>query len=118
MSAHGVIFGGACGFLEYCGHNMTKIQLKDFPRPIKILNAHYNPIVINTLDGTVATYSNEVFYDSVAELLVYSLEGIIGALALTHHELIRHDEGEQEYDEEFDEYVDRSSNITSIVSKY
>lgn len=97
---------------------MARIYLRDFPRPIKILNAHYYPMIVNTLDGTAATYSNEVFYDNVAELLVYSLEGIIGALALTHHELIRHEEGEQEYDEELDEYIDVTSNITSIVSKY
>jgi hypothetical protein len=111
VSAHGVIFGGACGFLEYCGPSMTRIYLRNFPRPIKILNAHYNPMIVNTLDGTRATYSDNVHYDNIAELLTYNLEGIIGALALTHRELIICDE--DEYGEE-----EEDSNIASIVSKY
>jgi len=89
---------------------MSRIFLRDFPRPIKIFT-YWNAgrRKISTLDGTVATLSDQVAYDNLAELLLYSVEGIIASLALTHIELVLNEE---------DEDGDETSNITEIVSRY
>lgn len=90
---------------------MSRIFLRDFPRSIKVFTYRHTGRRrnISTLDGTMATLSEEVAYDNLAELLLYGVEGIIAALALTNIELILNEE---------DEDGDETSNITEIISRY
>jgi hypothetical protein len=90
-----------------------KLFLKDYPRPIKVFQFYPSiPSKVHTLDGTNATYSENVRYENVKELLIYSLEGIIGSLKLTDREIIRTGE---EYDEDIQE-DEEASNIDHLVT--
>ena len=88
----------------------NELWLKDYPRPIKVFQVYsYSDNRVKTLDGTKRTDSENVRYENIKELLAYSFEGIMGALALTHMELLFSNEDDEGYE---------TSNIAEIISEY
>jgi hypothetical protein len=99
--------------LKYEHNIKEKLFLKDYPRPIKVFQLYSSiPNRVSTLDGTKDTYSENVRYANVKELLIYSLEGIMASLKLTNIEIIRTGE---EYDEDIRE-DEEASNIDHLVT--